>query len=91
MAKPDLPEEDRHGPRRGSLRAGTEEWGSYAGYGLQFAIIIGLFALAGWKLDAWLGTEPWLLLLAVMLGFIGGTVSLVKQLPVSDRATKKKP
>jgi hypothetical protein len=91
MAKHDLSKEDRDDPPGGTLQAGANEWGGYAGYGLQFATIIGLFALAGWKLDAWLGTEPWLLLLLLLLGFIGGTVSLVKQLPVSDQAAKKRP
>jgi len=91
MAKQDLPEEDREDPIGGTLRAGTEEWGSYAGYGLQFAIIIGLFTFAGWKLDAWLGTEPYLLLLMLLLGFAGATISLVIQLPVSDSASHKKP
>jgi F0F1-type ATP synthase assembly protein I len=62
-----------------------EEWGRFAGHGIQFAIIIGLFAFGGVKLDDWLGTEPWLLLTMLFLGFIGATVSLVKQLPVQHK------
>lgn len=89
MAKQDPPDEDQRDPLGGSLRAGTDDWGSYAGYGIQFAIIIGIFTYAGWKLDGWLGTEPFLLLLMLLLGFAGATISLVKQLPVSD--SHKKP
>jgi len=80
--------EDPGGKRRVS-RAGIGDWGSYAGFGIQFAVIIGVFALAGWKLDDWLGTEPLLLLLLLLLGFVGATVSLVKQLPTSKRPSKK--
>lgn len=62
-----------------------EEWGRFAGHGIQFAIIIGLFAFGGIKLDDWLGTEPWMLLTLLFLGFVGATVSLVKQLPVQHK------
>lgn len=68
--------------------ANLEEWGRFAGHGIQFAIILGLFAFGGMKLDDWLGTEPWLLLLMLFLGFTGATVSLVKQLPVSEQNRK---
>jgi len=91
MAHPNLPPEDHKDPAGGKSRAGTDEWGRYAGFGVQFAIIIGLFAFAGKQLDDWLGTEPFLLLLLVFLGFIGATISLVKQLPVSDRPSKPRP
>jgi F0F1-type ATP synthase assembly protein I len=48
--------------RKGS--SGTE----FAGVGLQFAVTIVLFALAGIWLDKRLGTSPWLLLLMVFGG-----------------------
>ncbi len=49
-----------------------------AGVGIQFGAVISLFALAGYWLDDRIGSSPWLLLLGVLLGFAGGTVSLVK-------------
>ena len=86
LSPPD-PEDPGDGARRATT--GIGDWGSYAGFGVQFAIIIGVFAFAGWKLDEWLGTEPFLLLLLLLLGFLGATVSLVKQLPTSKRPSKK--
>ena len=49
-----------------------------AGIGVQFGAVISLFALAGYWLDDRMGSSPWLLLLGVLLGFVGGTISLVK-------------
>ena len=40
----------------------------FAGIGVQFAVSIVLFALAGVWLDKRLGTSPWLLLLLVLGG-----------------------
>ena len=36
--------------------------------GIQFAVSIIVGALAGWWLDGRLGTEPWLMILGVVLG-----------------------
>ena len=67
------------------------EWSQYAGFGIQYAVTIGIFAFGGFKLDEWLGTEPFGLLIAVFAGFAGATVSLVKKLPTSGPSTKSKP
>lgn len=88
MANSPQPEKDPLDPKRLlEKRSGAplEEWSRYAGHGIQFAIVLGLFAFFGVKLDDWLGTEPWLLLLMLFLGFTGATVSLVKQLPVQHK------
>lgn len=66
------------------------EWSKHAGFGIQYAITIGIFAFGGFKLDEWLGTEPFGLLIAVFAGFIGATVSLVKKLPTSGPPVKSK-
>ncbi len=58
---------------------------------LQFGITIIVFAGAGWMLDRWLGTLPWLLLLMVALGFAGGLISLVRRLPSQAARAKLKP
>jgi hypothetical protein len=51
----------------------------YAGVGIQFGLAISLFALLGRWLDVRFGTGPWLLLVGVLLGFGGGTYSLLKK------------
>lgn len=38
--------------------------------------VVGL--AAGYWLDKWLGTEPWLLLLFLMLGIVSGFVSMIQ-------------
>jgi F0F1-type ATP synthase assembly protein I len=61
----------------------------YAGLGTQFAAVIGLFAWLGWWADGKLGTSPWLLLVGVFLGFLGGLVSIVKKVaPPRGRRTR---
>lgn len=50
-----------------------------AGVGLQFGLAIVIFALAGNWADGRFGTKPWLLVAGVALGFIGGTISLLKK------------
>jgi ATP synthase protein I len=68
---PFAPEADWVREQRGSLQ--------YAGVGIQFGLTISLFALLGRWLDGRFGTSPWLLLLGVLLGFGGGTYSLLKK------------
>jgi len=51
----------------------------YAGAGMQFGFTICIFALLGNWLDGRFGTGPWLLLVGVMLGFGGGTFSLIRR------------
>jgi F0F1-type ATP synthase assembly protein I len=55
------------------------------GVGLQFAGAIILFLFLGRWLDARLGTEPWLLLIGVLVGAVGGFASLYRQLVVVPR------
>jgi len=55
----------------------------YAAVGIQFGLTISLFALLGRWLDGRFGTSPWLLLLGVLLGFGGGTYSLLKKVSSS--------
>ena len=48
------------------------------GAGLQFGAVICLFAFAGLKLDGVLDTKPLMLVVGVLIGFTGGTISLLK-------------
>lgn len=63
--------------REGAMRDLTR----YSGLGVQFAAVVGLFALAGRWLDGRLDTSPWLLLAGVFLGFGLGLYSMIKKMP----------
>jgi len=52
-------------------------YGRMAGMGMQFGAAIIVFALVGHWLDGKAGTSPLLLVLGVLIGFAGGTMSLV--------------
>jgi len=53
--------------------------------GLAYAAALSLFAavvsglIAGWLLDRWLGTRPWLLVLGMVLGAAAGFYEFVRQ------------
>jgi ATP synthase protein I len=47
-----------------------------AAFSLFAAVVSGL--LAGWLLDRWLGTKPWLLVTGVILGAAAGFYELIR-------------
>jgi len=69
----------------------TSDLVRYGGMGLQFAVTVGVFALAGQWLDQRLGTSPGCLLAGVFLGFGLGLYSMVKKLPARPRDDSKPP
>ena len=64
--------------------------GEVLGVGLQFAAAIVLFLFLGRWLDGVFGTEPWLLLIGVMLGAVGGFLSLYRQLVIVPRERERR-
>lgn len=66
-------------------RTQASQAGEYLGGGLQFAGAIVLFLFVGRWLDERLGTEPWLLLLGVLVGAVAGFYSLYRQLVIAPR------
>jgi F0F1-type ATP synthase assembly protein I len=52
--------------------------------GFQFAVPVGF----GWWLDRRWGTEPWLMVVGALLGFLTGTLALVQLAKDSARAEK---
>ena len=50
------------------------------GAGVTLAVSVGLFAYGGLWLDARFGTKPWLLLLCVGFGIVGGMLHLIRVL-----------
>ena len=47
-----------------------------AGFSLFAAVLAGL--IAGWLLDRWLGTSPWLLIAGIILGAAAGFYELIR-------------
>jgi ATP synthase protein I len=43
---------------------------------LGFSIVSGL--LAGWILDRWLGTSPWLIVAGIVLGSVAGFMQFIR-------------
>lgn len=48
------------------------------GAGLTLAVTVGLFAYGGLWLDRQFGTKPWLMLLLVVVGIVGGMLHLIR-------------
>lgn len=57
------------------------DYARYAGLGVQFAGALVLFGALGRWADGKLGTDPWLMVAGIFLGFVGGMVSVVKSVP----------
>jgi F0F1-type ATP synthase assembly protein I len=74
----------------GERRPAASQAGEVLGVGLQFAGAIILFLFLGRWLDGRLGTEPWLLLVGVMVGAVAGFVSLYRQLVVAPRERERR-
>lgn len=71
-------------------RTAASQAGEVAGAGLQFAGAILIFLFAGRWLDEKLGTEPWLLLLGVLVGAVAGFISLYRQLVIVPRERERR-
>jgi F0F1-type ATP synthase assembly protein I len=64
--------------------------------GLTLAVAVGLFAYGGLWLDERFGSTPWCLLVAVLLGFLGGLLHVIRALapelwPFGKRADRNRP
>ena len=47
-----------------------------AGFSLFSAVVAGL--IAGWLMDRWLGTRPWLLVTGIVLGAVAGFYQFIR-------------
>ena len=63
---------------KGARRAAAPPLSWYAGHGVQFVVVVVLFMFAGRWLDGELGTTPLFLVVGVLLGCVGSTISLVR-------------
>ena len=59
--------------------------GGISTVGFSFVLAIGLGAMAGYYLDKWLGTGPWLFLLFVLFGLAAGILNVYR---TADRFLK---
>jgi F0F1-type ATP synthase assembly protein I len=60
-----------------TLQRNDQGQGRVFGAGLTMAVSVGVFAYGGLWLDARFGTKPWLLLLCVFCGIVGGILHLI--------------
>lgn len=73
--------------RRPEDASTASDLGRYAGLGVQFAAAICVLGALGWWLDAKLGTSPWLLIVGIFAGAVGGFIAVLKAVPKSTRTT----
>lgn len=64
-----------------------QQLGPYMGLGFQLAAAMVVFGAIGWWLDERWGTTPWLLVVGVLLGAVGGMISIIRTSIRSGRAT----
>jgi F0F1-type ATP synthase assembly protein I len=63
----------------------------YAGIGLQYAATIGVLGALGYWADQSFGATPWLMIVGIILGSVGGFVSIIKKVPGSSpRSARRK-
>jgi len=57
-----------------------------SGMGVELAAAIAGMGFLGWLLDRWLGSNPWLLIVGLVLGLIGGGYNFIRQSLAASRA-----
>jgi ATP synthase protein I len=67
----------RHAPK-----ADTRQRGQAMGQGLRIAVElvvgVGFGAVVGWWLDGFFNTQPWLMIVMVLLGFTAGMMNIIR-------------
>jgi F0F1-type ATP synthase assembly protein I len=59
-------------------RSTMQQLGPYMGLGFQLVAAVVAFGALGWWLDRTLHTDPWLLVIGLMLGAAGGMISFIR-------------
>ena len=72
-------------PGPGGRKGGGQDPAQLAGIGLQFGIVLVAFLFAGKWLDDRLGTEPWLLMAGVFVGFGLSVLWMYRRLVARDK------
>jgi F0F1-type ATP synthase assembly protein I len=71
------------------MKSARADLARYGGLGMQLAATVGLLAWLGWRLDLWLGTKFVFLLVGVLLGFVGGFLSLLARVPPTSSENRR--
>jgi ATP synthase protein I len=69
----------------GGRKGGGQDPAQLAGIGIQFGVVLVAFLFAGKWLDDRLGTEPWLLMAGVFVGFGLSVLWMYRRLVVRDK------
>jgi F0F1-type ATP synthase assembly protein I len=67
----------------------TQQLAPYLGLGMQLAAAMALFGAIGWWLDGRLGPTPWLLVAGVLIGGVGGMISIIRSAIRSSSPSSK--
>ena len=65
-------------PKTSPRQSTMQQLGPYLGIGMQLAAAMTAFGALGWWLDTRLETTPWLLVVGVTLGAVGGMISFIR-------------
>jgi len=65
-------------PGRKSLADSVRTIGALSTVGFSFVLAIVLGVWAGWLLDKWLGTSPWMFFLFFILGLAAGVLNVYR-------------
>jgi ATP synthase protein I len=68
----------RNPPQSGDARARGEAFARAFRFVAELIVGVGVGGFIGWALDRWLGTQPWLLVLFVALGFAAGVMNVIR-------------
>jgi len=80
MEKP--PEKSPGGP--------TIQGAQFIGLGIEMVVPIVLLMYVGYRLDAWLGSKPWLFLLGALLGIAVGFYGMFKRVGIIGNRSGEK-
>jgi F0F1-type ATP synthase assembly protein I len=67
---------------------GFPDWVRYSGSGLELAGAVAGFALIGYWIDKHYGSDPWGIIVGLMLGLVGGLYNFVRQSLQATREAK---
>ena len=65
-------------PPKKSLADSMRTLGALSTVGISFVLAIVIGAWAGWALDRWLGTSPWMFFLFFVFGLIAGIINVYR-------------
>jgi ATP synthase protein I len=69
-------DEKKPGGRKISWQSDLGRSSSFLGFGVQLAGTMLFYVVAGYLLDRWLGTEPWLIIAGAVLGMVAFFIQL---------------